>query len=160
MGEFRFTFIALQKILAKKEYQCKLSFAPEDFKDDERPLWNGNSFDIPNSWSKVDGNTQVMIACNVSNITSDIKAAPTSKINDGLIHLLYAKGLSRPEMVRLFLQLEKGEHVGKPGVFSYTTKKFIVEPLTDDTCFDLDGERFENVPTMFQLRHNFASIIM
>src|SRR5689334_14894854 len=98
MGEYRFTYTALQKIVAKKEYQCKLAFSPvED--DKEEAVWNGVSFDIPASWTVVNGNTQVMIACNVSNITSDIKAAPTAQINDGLIHLLYAQGLSRSSMV-------------------------------------------------------------
>eukprot|EP00475_Leptophrys_vorax_P000219 TRINITY_DN10131_c0_g1_i2.p1 TRINITY_DN10131_c0_g1~~TRINITY_DN10131_c0_g1_i2.p1 ORF type:complete len:640 (+),score=187.42 TRINITY_DN10131_c0_g1_i2:655-2574(+) len=164
MGEFRFTYTALQKIAKKKEYQCKLAFAPlaeEDEKLEDRDVkWNGVSFDIPENWTVVNGNTQVMIGCNVNMISSDFKAAPFAKINDGLIHLLYAQGLNRAEMVKLFLLLENGEHVGKPGVSSFTTKKFIVEPITDDTSFDFDGEKFDNIPTMFQMKHNFASIIM
>jgi diacylglycerol kinase family enzyme len=150
MGEIRFTVTALQKIVTKKEYQCK----------DNDPAWNGDSFDLPKNWTVVSGNHQVMIACNVPMISSDMKPAPSAKINDGLIHLLYAQDLSRGEMAKLFLLLESGEHVGKKGVCNFTTRKFIVEPVSEDTSFGFDGERYDNIPTMFKMRHNFASIIV
>jgi sphingosine kinase len=183
MGEFRFTFTALQKILRRKSYNCTIAFQPDTEFDQE---YIGSSFEveiektrqifdilcegmpaddlmIPKGWKEIassDSGLQVFIGCNSSHIASDIQAAPVAQVNDGKIYLIWADGLSRGDMTRLFLELETGSHIGKRGVHVQTTRRYMVTPSTSNTSFDFDGEEYENVPTIFTMLHNAATLIL
>lgn len=69
-------------------------------------------------------------------------AAPASRLDDGIIHLIYVKaGISRRSLLRLFLAMEKGGHLRTncPHVVYVKVKALHLEPYSPKGIITVDG---------------------
>ena len=58
----------------------------------------------------------------------------------------------------LLTQKKKGTHLGKPGVTYTKAHELVLEPLSDNTCWDFDGERAANATTHISVMHGVATL--
>lgn len=170
MGDFRFTFTAALKILKGFEYECRMAYTTDCAATEPEVDENGN-FLLSGEWVEIPrDHLSCLIGCNISTLSADMVAAPYATTNDGEIHLIWARSLTKKEMVDLFTMFEDGSHMkvvndsnrftkDGAGVFYERATRFVVEPVTTTTCFDLDGERFPNQPTSFTMKPSYAALL-
>jgi diacylglycerol kinase family enzyme len=161
MGDLRFTVCALGKIIKGFGYNVKLSYPTHD--EDEKtgvlPPFVDGKFSIPDDWSVFEGKTQVFMACNVAQVAKDMKPAPSATVDDGYIHLLMAHNLSRFDLLSFLISLESGSHVNDPRLLIHRTKKFVIEPLDENSTMDVDGERYGKASMACSIQPGLANIM-
>eukprot|EP00698_Gefionella_okellyi_P023838 TRINITY_DN8256_c0_g1_i1.p1 TRINITY_DN8256_c0_g1~~TRINITY_DN8256_c0_g1_i1.p1 ORF type:complete len:600 (-),score=113.94 TRINITY_DN8256_c0_g1_i1:50-1849(-) len=95
-------------------------------------------------WETVEADFIMFVASNVSHLSYDLVATPLAHMSDGTVDLIYVKaGVSRTQMLKLFLAAETGEHLAKDteDVVQYRkVKAFTLEPLTSSGILSADGE--------------------
>jgi len=77
---------------------------------------------------------------------STVCVNPTAKLGVGVVTVFVFQRMSRWEMVQLLLSIDTGDHVNHPKVKKYPCSEYLLEPLTEDGIFALDGERIEHGP--------------
>lgn len=117
---------------------------------------------VPKSWVTVEEDFVLVLGIYQSHLGADLFTAPFSCFDDGLIHLFFVKaGISRTALVRLFLAMEKGTHIGLecPYLVHVPVRAFRLEPLTRKGILTVDGERVEYGPIQAQIHHGLSNII-
>lgn len=111
---------------------------PTDF------LLNPLNQPVPKHWTVVqDEDFVLVVALYQSHLAEDMLAAPASRLDDGIIHLIYVKaGISRRSCLRLFLAMEKGGHLNTncPHVVYVKVKALRLEPYSPKGIITVDGE--------------------
>ncbi|CAH2319330.1 sphingosine kinase 2 [Pelobates cultripes] len=117
---------------------------------------------IPKTWVTVEEDFVLVLAIYQSHLGADLFTAPFSCFNDGLIHLFFVKaGISRAALVRLFLAMEKGNHIEMecPYLVHVPVRAFRLEPLTRKGIITVDGERVEYGPVQAQVHNGLSNLI-
>ncbi|XP_063798812.1 sphingosine kinase 2 [Pseudophryne corroboree] len=117
---------------------------------------------VPKSWVTVEDDFVLVLGIYQTHLGADMFTAPFSRFDDGLIHLLFVKaGISRTALVRLFLAMEKGSHVGMecPYLVHVPVQAFRLEPLTRKGILTVDGEQVEYGPIQAQIHNRFGNLI-
>lgn len=117
---------------------------------------------LPKSWVTVEGDFVLVLGIYQTHLGADLFTAPFSYFDDGLVHLFFVKaGISRTALVRLFLAMEKGTHVGMdcPYVVHVPVRAFRLEPLTTKGILTVDGERVEYGPVQVQVHKGLGNLI-
>ncbi|KAM5132020.1 sphingosine kinase 2 [Mantella aurantiaca] len=117
---------------------------------------------LPKSWVTVEGDFVLVLGIYQTHLGADLFTAPFSYFDDGLIHLLFVKaGISRTALVRLFLAMEKGTHVGMecPYLVHVPVRAFRLEPLTKKGILTVDGEQVEYGPIQAQVHRGLGNLI-
>ncbi|KAM9298802.1 sphingosine kinase 2 [Gastrophryne carolinensis] len=117
---------------------------------------------LPMSWVTVEGEFVLVLGIYQTHLGADLFTAPFSYFDDGLIHLFFVKaGISRTALVRLFLAMEKGTHVGMecPHLVHVPVRAFRLEPLTRKGIITVDGEQVEYGPIQAQVHGGLGNII-
>ncbi|XP_073458799.1 sphingosine kinase 2 [Aquarana catesbeiana] len=117
---------------------------------------------LPKSWVTVEGDFVLVLGIYQTHLGADLFTAPFSYFDDGLVHLFFVKaGISRTALVRLFLAMEKGTHVGMecPYVVHVPVRAFRLEPLTTKGILTVDGERVEYGPVQVQVHRGLGNLI-
>uniref|UniRef100_A0A8C5PW20 Sphingosine kinase 1 n=1 Tax=Leptobrachium leishanense TaxID=445787 RepID=A0A8C5PW20_9ANUR len=164
MGSARFTVGTMVRVASLRTYKGRLSYLP--VLDGHRPILNGPKDDlipplgqpVPKTWVTLEEDFVLVLAIYQSHLGADLFTAPFSSINDGLIHLFFVKaGISRASLVRLFLAMEKGNHIEMecPYVVHVPARAFRLEPLTQKGILTVDGEQVEYGPIQAQMHNLF-----
>lgn len=98
----------------------------------------------------------------MSHLAEDMFAAPASRLNDGIIHLIYVKaGISFRSLLCLFLALEKGGHLRTkcPHVVYVKVKVLRLEPYSPKGIITVDGELVDYGPVQAQIHGSLARLI-
>uniref|UniRef100_A0A8C5PVD2 sphingosine kinase n=1 Tax=Leptobrachium leishanense TaxID=445787 RepID=A0A8C5PVD2_9ANUR len=117
---------------------------------------------VPKTWVTLEEDFVLVLAIYQSHLGADLFTAPFSSINDGLIHLFFVKaGISRASLVRLFLAMEKGNHIEMecPYVVHVPARAFRLEPLTQKGILTVDGEQVEYGPIQAQMHSGLSNLI-
>lgn len=118
---------------------------------------------VPADWTVVKEEDFVLVmAVYQSHLAEDLIAAPASRLDDGIIHLIYVKaGISRQALLRLFLAMEKGSHFSINCTFMEYVKvrALRLEPCTPKGTLTVDGEVVEYGPVQAQVYGKLARII-
>ncbi|XP_076871977.1 sphingosine kinase 1-like [Brachyhypopomus gauderio] len=118
---------------------------------------------VPAHWTVVPDEAFVLVlAVYQSHLAEDLLAAPASRLEDGVIHLMYVKaGISRAALLRLFLAMEKGTHLGTscPHVEYVKVRALRLEPLSPKGTITIDGELVEYGPVQAQIHCSLARLI-
>lgn len=130
---------------------------PRDF------LLNPLNQPVPAHWTVVqDENFVLVVAMYQSHLAEDMLAAPASRLDDGIIHLIYVKaGISRRSLLRLFLAMEKGGHLNTncPHVVYVKVKALRLEPYSPNGIITVDGELVDYGPVQAQIHGTLARLI-
>ncbi|XP_017337775.1 sphingosine kinase 1 isoform X1 [Ictalurus punctatus] len=118
---------------------------------------------VPAHWTVVKEEDFVLVmAVYQSHLAEDLIAAPASRLEDGIIHLIYVKaGISRQALLRLFLAMEKGAHLSTncPFVVYVKVRALRLEPYSPKGTITVDGEVVEYGPVQAQIYGRLARII-
>ncbi|KAJ8264122.1 hypothetical protein GJAV_G00145420 [Gymnothorax javanicus] len=118
---------------------------------------------VPPDWTMVEEEDFVlMLAMYQSHLAEDTLAAPAATQQDGLIHLMYVKaGVSRADLLRLFLAMKKGAHLtaGCPHLVYVKVRALRLEPLSPKGLITVDGESVEYGPVQAQVHRGLARLI-
>jgi len=99
---------------------------------------------VPANWVTLHGDFITMMALYQPYLGPDSLAAPESRLNDGLIHLLLLRaGVPKTTLLNLFIQFTEGEHINSPYVEYVKVHAFRLEPETSAGNLMVDGERIE-----------------
>ncbi|XP_007252205.3 sphingosine kinase 1 [Astyanax mexicanus] len=118
---------------------------------------------VPAHWTVVnEENFVLVLAAYQSHLAEDLIAAPASRLEDGVIHLIYVTaGISRAALLRLFLAMEKGTHLSTncPNVVYVKARALRLEPLSPKGTITVDGELVEYGPVQAQVHSSLARLI-
>lgn len=118
---------------------------------------------VPESWTVVKEEDFVLVlAIYQSHLAEDLWTAPGAMADDGMIHLYYVTaGISRPDLLRLFLAMEKGAHLacGCPHLVYEKVKALRLEPISPHGMIAVDGEMVEYGPIQAQIHPGLARLI-
>jgi sphingosine kinase len=116
---------------------------PDQFKLND--LWNPHSDPIKSAhgWMTFQGEITTLALCNLPFITKNVNIAPKVFENNAL-DLVILNPISRIQMVKFFLQAEKGEHIFSPNVQYIPVERFELI-LENDYVVMYDGEETKSV---------------
>uniref|UniRef100_A0A673HND3 YegS/DAGK C-terminal domain-containing protein n=1 Tax=Sinocyclocheilus rhinocerous TaxID=307959 RepID=A0A673HND3_9TELE len=104
----------------------------------------------------------LVVAMYQSHLAEDMLDAPASRLDDGIIHLIYVKaGISRRSLLHLFLAMEKGGHLNTncPHVVYVKVKALRLEPYSPKGIITMDGELVDYGPVQAQIHGSLARLI-
>ncbi|XP_076826663.1 sphingosine kinase 2 [Brachyhypopomus gauderio] len=114
-------------------------------------------------WVTVEGDFVLVLAIYQSHLGADLLAAPQARFDDGLIHLTFVRaGISRATLLRLFLAMERGGHLGlsSPYVSHVSARAFRLQPLSPRGTLTVDGELVPYGPLQAQIHPSMARLIV
>ncbi|XP_060918754.1 sphingosine kinase 1-like [Labrus mixtus] len=118
---------------------------------------------LPGDWVLVQEEDFVlMLAMYHSHLAEDLLAAPGAAPDDGVIHLFYVRaGISRAALLKLFLAMEKGEHLGTncQHLVYVKVRALRLEPFSPKGIITLDGEVVEYGPLQAEVHRGLARLI-
>lgn len=101
-------------------------------------------------------------ASNVTHIASDMNTAPYAHLSDGCFDIAIVRETSKATLLKLFLQLEKGEHVTSEDVLYVKAKAFHLQPNQEckGSFIDVDGERMPSYePVYAEMNRGLMNLI-
>ncbi|KAL6110247.1 sphk1 [Pungitius sinensis] len=104
----------------------------------------------------------LMLAMYQSHLAEDLLAAPDAAPDDGVIHLFYVRaGISRGALLKLFLAMEKGAHVGTScqHMVHAKVRALRLEPLSPKGIITVDGEVVEYGPVQAEVHRGLGRLI-
>lgn len=118
---------------------------------------------VPDGWTVVEEEDFVLVlAIYQSHLAEDLWTAPGATADDGVIHLFYVTaGISRPALLRLFLAMEKGAHLGCgcPHLVYEKVRALRLEPISPQGMITVDGEMVEYGPVEAQIHPGLARLV-
>ena len=140
-------------ILFPKKYRARFSYLPPP---NSKTNDSGTSTKIdlpqfneplPKDWVTIEDDFSVFWVCNTTHASYNVFTCPMSKMNDGVFYVLIVRSsVSRLRLLQMLLQLETGGHVKCEGLEIVSCVAYRLEPLSDNTHNDLDGELIEDGP--------------
>ena len=107
------------------------------------------SEDIPSDWVCIEDDFVMVYTGHVSHMASNCFLAPNSRLDDGVIWLLYLRGnLSRTQVLQFLIALDSGKHCDLNYVTMVPVQALRLEPL-NPSCLGvmtLDGEVIPSGP--------------
>ena len=95
-------------------------------------------------WVTVEGEFLLLWSMHVSYGASDMLVAPGLRPDDGVMQIMWvmAGAMGKCKLLELMDKLERGEHVGEPGMNAVKVTKYRLEPLDPPPpgCLSVDGE--------------------
>ena len=116
-----------------------------------------------NLWVTEVGTYIGAMVTNVPYIAQDFFMAPHTKIDDNQLCLVIFRGnMTRANLLKSLLTIEKGKHVGIPGIELIPVKAFRIEPVGKDNdlkgAMNIDGELIESGPIQCHIMQSAAKI--
>ena len=140
-------------ILFTKKYRGRFSYLPPQNSNSgdndvltaiDMPKFNGP---LPENWVTIEDDFRVIWVCNTTHASYNVFSCPISKMNDGLFHVLIVRqSCSRLRLLQMLLKLDAGGHIECDGLEVVSCVAYRLEPLSDNSYNDLDGELIENGP--------------
>lgn len=140
--------------------QETLYAAKKDGEDVPTPLLPPLDQPVPDNWVVEEGKFVLACAVYQTHLGSDMLAAPSARMADGIIHLMFVRdGISRNHLLNLFLTFGEGTHIDSPYVEFVPVLAFRLEPDVNGGNIMIDGERFDPVPVQGQVLPEVARIM-
>nr|KAG5713410.1 hypothetical protein BaRGS_024958 [Batillaria attramentaria] len=158
LGEARFTLGAIKRIVRFEEETVHA--AKKDGEAVPTPLLPPLDQPVPDNWVVEEGKFVLACAVYQTHLGSDMLAAPSSRMADGIIHLMFVRdGISRNHLLNLFLTFSEGTHVDSPYVEFVPVLAFRLEPDISSGNIMIDGERLDPVPVQGQVLPGVARVM-
>ncbi len=92
-----------------------------------------------------------------------LRIAPDAAPDDGLLDVVYARGLSRRQLASLFLRLYRGSHIQHPDVFVRRARSVLIEPMAELGAVPplafADGEPLVPLPVQCDLHPRAVGVL-
>lgn len=115
---------------------------------------------VPDDWTVVEGDFIMVYTAHTSHMSSDCFLAPSARLDDGVIWLLYLTGdLSKHQVLTFLISLESGKHVDLPYVNMLPVRAFRLEPEDNVGVLTVDGERIATGPLQARVLPSVANVM-
>ena len=116
-----------------------------------------------NLWVTEEGTYLGAVVTNVPYLAEDFYIAPHTQIDDNQLCLIIFRGyMTRENLLKTLLTIEKGKHIGIPGIDIIPVNSVRIEPLENDTeskaTMTVDGELIESGPVQCHIMKNAAKV--
>lgn len=107
----------------------------------------------------------MLVACNVSHLAYDFAIAPNAHTSNGLFDLIVVRKKNKPPpsratLLKLFLEVGSGSHVGTNDVFDeHKVKAFYLEPISTGSFVSIDGECVKYMPILVEIHAGLGNIM-
>ena len=143
LGSLRFDVYAVWRMISLRKYRARLSYLPEGV-DSGAETDDDPTKPVPDGWVTIEDTFQCFWALQTSHASQGMHTSPGSTMDDGLFHITCVRGkVSRVNLLSSFLAFEDGSHVKQEHVEVIRCRAFRLEPLSDNSHVDLDGEEVE-----------------
>lgn len=154
LGYLRIILWTVWRLLALRTYKVRLSYLPPPPTPPTTivttlPPLPKITDPTPSNWEVIEDDIILIWVCQTTHTAYDVFTSPSSKLNDGLFHiLLIRKSCSRYNLLKFLLQLEHGTHIHTKGVEVIPCVAFRLEPLEGQwrSFNDVDGEVVDKGP--------------
>jgi len=165
MGETRFTFYALARILNLRTYTATLSYLPAGSDEETIALPPLNEPLPAGNWITSTGKFISIYSSTLPFIGTDLLIAPQSKIDDGIIWLFIIRApISKLQLMQLLLAMSDGSHVNHSCLQLIPVKAFrLVPELTTSghrSYLDIDGEQLDSQAVQVQVMPRKGRVFM
>lgn len=138
-------------ILFPKKYRARFSYLPTSKTEDNNGSVSSTTVvlpkvdeALPKDWVTIEDDFSVFWVCNTTHASYNVFTCPMSKMNDGVFYVLIVRSsVSRLRLLQMLLKLETGGHIDCTGLEVVSCLAYRLEPLSDNTYNDLDGELIE-----------------
>jgi len=148
LGFLRMDIWGVLRVLLLRKYRAKFSYLPPT--EDKRKVWIPSlSKPLPENegWVTSEDEFVLFWASQVTHAGEHMFHAPPCKLNDGVFQIFIVRGtVSRLRLALILLAMENGDHVGMNGVEFIVCSAYRLEPITQGSFNDLDGEVIESGP--------------
>lgn len=115
---------------------------------------------VPDDWTVVDSDFIMVYTAHTSHMSSDCFLAPSARLDDGVIWLLYLTGnLSKSQVLSFLVSLESGKHADLPYCNLIPVRAFRLEPHHNMGVLTIDGERIETGPVQARVLPSIANVM-
>lgn len=148
LGSTRFDVWAVWRTLSLRKYRAKFSYLPPP-KDKTTELGSLPALTepVPSDWITIEDDFVLFWASQVTHAAVNTFHAPPCKIQDGIFQILMIRGSpSKYKIIGFLLGLEDGTHINSSISEFIECVAYRLEPLTEGSFNDLDGEVIESGP--------------
>lgn len=162
MGELRFTFLAIQKIIQGSRYPCQVFYRPHSleissqahYSDPSDFFFSVSDLSVPPGWQILDGRSgEIRYLC-ISNgefISQSTRNSPGANLLDGQLWICAVSSQGRISFAKTLLKMDTGNHSDVSGVKIIPAKEILVIPENPEIPMDIDGEQRPSLPTLLQV---------
>ncbi len=101
----------------------------------------------------------LFLISNSSSIGGFKKLAPTAEVQDGYLDCIIIKKSEIQDVITIFLNILRGEHIKHPNVEYFKTKKIKIDTL-EKVHIDIDGEYAGSLPGVFEVVPNSFKVFV
>jgi len=142
LGPLRFDVYAIWRMISLKRYSGAFSYLPAS--TDSASLPTALDMPVPSDWVTMEGKFLCLWALQTTHAAQNMYTSPGSSMNDGVFHVvLLTDKCSRLQLLQSFLAFENGEHLKQKHVQIVKCKAYRLEPTSNNSHVDLDGEEIE-----------------
>ena len=138
LGEMRYNIAAVIEILKGTKRIAEFSYDNESFHEDDYVF---------------------ILGCNTIHTGRAMKAAPSAKLNDGLLDIVIVRKANRFKLLLLFPKLFSGDHIKSPLVEYKQIKKFSIKPKIDSDL-NIDGELVGKTPVHVTMKKGMVNVLV
>lgn len=144
-GFLRMDIWGVVRVLFLRKYRAKFSYLPPDKEHvKDLPLLSEPISDLKD-WVTCEDDFILFWASQVTHAGEHMFNAPPCRLDDGVFHIMVVRGnISRVRLALILLSMEHGGHVGMKGVELIECCAYRLEPITEGSFNDLDGEVIES----------------
>jgi len=158
-----------QQMSTSSSSYCTAAAALKRAEDQTRPRFKdmpGILDPIPTDsdlWVTEEGSYHGVMITNVPYIATDFLAAPNTQIDDNQLCLIIFRGyMTQKNLLKTLIKIEKGKHIGIPGIEIIPVNAVRIEPLENDKnskgMMTVDGELIESGPLQCHIMQNAAKV--
>ncbi len=100
-----------------------------------------------------------VVGCNTVHTGKAMKMAPLARLDDGLIDLIIVRKAGRIKLLRLFIKIFSGAHIGDPVVDYRQVSEFSILP-EDRNTLNIDGEMLGSTPIHVKVLHKELDVLV
>lgn len=105
----------------------------------------------------IEDNILLLMILNGSSAGGFNRLAPDAFIDDGKMNVIAIKAANISNMLSMFLKIIRGEHIGDPNIYYFSTNKLTVDCM--EHCeTDIDGEKGPDFPLNIEVLHQFLKV--
>ncbi|KAK9474677.1 ATP-NAD kinase-like domain-containing protein [Dipodascopsis tothii] len=186
MGEARFTFGVVQRIITKATYPCTVSFkAVRTARPDVLEAYRAGSAaeaelpplpaagalpdlafgtvadPVPADWTTLQLDTMaIFYVGNMAWMSSDANFFPAALPSDALMDMVVVDGkVSRRAAVEIMLGVEDGKHFEHPDLTYYKLAAYRITPRAPKGYISIDGEAFDFSPFQVEVHRGIGRVL-
>jgi sphingosine kinase len=177
LGEVRLTIYGVYYALATRIYRGKLklkllsdprSAGPPVTTIQDQEILSKISINklLPNdkiledNWIEMDSEFSLLCILQSSHLATNVHFGPGIRLNDGVFTVYIGHNLSRLSLINILLSADSGGHIYSKSIRILQCTEYILEPISQNGIYSLDGEVVEYGPIHGTVLPSVASVRM